>query len=1241
MLDKRLAREAWKVKGYLGSALILGGLAAVLSVLQARYLALAVSRVSLKGLLVPVLAVIMFKAAAQGAGIVLAHEGAAAIKDRVRQRLAAHLFKLGPAFVQGERSGEILNTWVDGVEALEEYFARYLPQLVLAVLIPAIILVFAFPADWTSALILLITAPLIPLFMILIGKLAEKKALVHWQEMSRMSAHFLDILQGLSTLKMFGRSESQSRVIGRVSDNFRRTTLDVLRVAFLSALVLELLATLSTALVAVALGLRLLAGGISFTTALFVLLLAPELYQPLRVLGTQFHASLSGVSAANRVFALLAEPASETEGVSAALAGARNAGELLPFACAGVREDSGFLSFEQVSYTYPGRSRPCLKGVSFSLGRGERVALTGQSGVGKSTVLRLLMGFTEPDRGVITAGGLPLRVWNKEEWRRRVAYVPQHPHLFAASIYENIRLGRRDASRADVLEAAKKAGVEEFVSLLPDGYETQIGEKGTRLSGGQAQRLAVARAFLKDAPLLLLDEPFTGLDAANEEKLYASLESLSRGRTVLVVTHGENALMWVDRVLVLEEGLIRESAKKRAAEAELRTEEGERARDAAERRRDAAERRRDAAEGRTEAAEIRTEAAEIRIEGAETLTEGAERRREEPEWEKGNDAAAEAPALRPPHPASGRTAGKADEGESGMSHILWLLRQLAPYKGRVFLALLLGTLTIAGHIGLMTTSAYLISRAAEHPPILYLMAAIVGVRFFGLLRAVSRYFERYVSHDLTFRILSTIRVAFYRALEPLAPAGLSSFASGDLFGRIGADIEALQYFFLRVLAPPVVAFIILIGSSLFLVGFNLLYGLVFALFYLAGGIGIPWLIKILGRRTQREMPQARAGLYLGLLDSVQGMAEILAFGLTAERRRDLADRSRKLGRLQGRAALLEGLAAASTGLTMNLGMWMVLIVAIQDVMAGRLAGVFLAVMPFAVSSSFEALLPMPLVFPNLEQSLGAAQRLRELIEPRPGVCTSPPAAAKGESAQRTHPRASGQTPAPLLSIRNLSFRYPCAGTWVLRGLDLDLKRGERVALTGASGAGKSTLVNILLRFWDYETGSIRLRGEEIGRDRPDEVRRQFSVVSQDAHLFNATLRENLLLANIEATEEELINAARSAKLHEFIMSLPEGYDTLIGEGGFRLSGGQRQRLAIARALLKDAPILILDEATAGLDPETENEVISDILSLFRDRTVLLITHHRSVLPHMDRVLTLEGGRFTEARGLLPAAAGML
>lgn len=597
-----------------------------------------------------------------------------------------------------------------------------------------------------------------------------------------------------------------------------------------------------------------------------------------------------------------------------------------------------------------------------------------------------------------------------------------------------------------------------------------------------------------------------------------------------------------------------------------------------------------------------------------------------------------------------------------MKRSLRLLRWLAPYKFRIFLALLLGTLTIASHVGLMVTSAYLISRAALHPPILDLMIAIVGVRFFGISRAVFRYLERYVSHDVTFRILKNIRVSFYQALEPLAPSGLMVFAGGDLFSRIGADVETLQYFFLRVFSPPVVALLILVGFGCFLAWFNPLYSLVFALFYLAGGIGIPFLIRGLSRHVQREIPAARAALYSVLLDSVQGMADLLACGEEERQNERISRLSRKLRQLQRKQALLEGIASALTSLTMNLALWTILILAILDVRHGRLDPVFLAMMPLGVLSSFEALLPLPQVFPNLEQSLGAAERLWEITEitentQNPVNTVDPVDSGTGAQhlqARETSPQSlvsqhSISIPtsdlrlptsicAPpqkmkaktILMIRNLCFRYSVDEPWVLENLDLDLQDGEKVALMGPSGAGKSTLVNILLRFWHYETGMIEIGGENLKNWDPDEGRRQVSVVAQRTYLFNATIRENLLLAKTDASEEELVEAARQAKLHEFIVSLPEGYDTYTGEGGFRLSGGQQQRLAIARAILKDAPLLILDEATSGLDSETENELMNELLTLVPGRTALFITHHPKLLTQMDRILVMNGGRIIES-----------
>lgn len=554
MLDKKLMHEAHKVKQFLAMTIGLGLGTGLLAVLQASYLARIVHGVflekqDLRGVwpwLLALLVVIFFRAVLAWWAEVFAHRTAARIKEDVRQRLLTQLFSLGPLYVRGERTGELVNVLVEGTAALEAYFARYLPQLALSALVPLLILGFIFPLDLLSGLILLFTAPLIPLFMLLIGKLAEQLSQQQWESLSRMSAHFLDVLQGLTTLKLFSRSKAQAEVIARVSDRFRETTLGVLRVAFLSALVLELLSTLSTAVVAVALGLRLVSARIPFAQAFFLLLLAPEFYLPLRLLGTQFHAGLSGVSAAKRIFQVLELPLPAT----------RDSGQAqLP---AG---DQLRLLFDEVHYAYEEGRRPALRGVTCELLPGERVALVGASGAGKSTIVNLLLRFSEPDRGAIRVNGIALQQIPPEDWRRSVALVPQHPYLFYGTIAANIGLGRPEASREELVAAARLAGAHEFISSFPQGYATPVGEGGLRLSGGQAQRIAIARAFLQDAPLLILDEATAGLDQESAGAIQAVLEGLMRGRTVLVIGHHLAAACRADRILVLAEGRVAETGR--------------------------------------------------------------------------------------------------------------------------------------------------------------------------------------------------------------------------------------------------------------------------------------------------------------------------------------------------------------------------------------------------------------------------------------------------------------------------------------------------------------------------------------------------------------------------------------------------------------------------------------------------------------------------------------------------------
>lgn len=549
-LDRRLLQLVCGVRTQFALTIGLGLLAGVLLVAQAYGLAQIISRAFLGGESLDTLwpwlgalaLIALGRALALWGGEVAANAVAGQIKDDLRGRLYAHLAALGPTYVRGERSGELANTVVQGVEELDAYFRQYLPQLFLSALVPLAMLLVVLPVDLLSAAVLFLTAPLIPFFMILIGLYATERSRAQWGALSRMSAHFLDALQGLATLKLFGRSRTEIEMIRAISDRFRDTTMSVLRVAFLSALVLELVSTLSVAIVAVEIGLRLLHAQMSFEDAFFVLVVAPEFYMPLRLLGTRFHAGMSGVAAAERLFEVLETPLPpEPVGLPATLPTRVTA-----------------LRLEDVRFSYGDGERPALNGVSFAVRPGEKVALVGPSGAGKSTLVELLLRFIEPSSGQIAVDGVPLGLIPAALWRAQIAWVPQRPHLFHATIADNIRLGRPGAPLDDVIRAALQAHADGFIQALPQGYATPVGERGARLSGGQAQRIALARAFLKDAPLLLLDEPTANLDPATESLLQDALATLIHDRTTLIVAHRLSTVASADRIIVLDGGRVAE-----------------------------------------------------------------------------------------------------------------------------------------------------------------------------------------------------------------------------------------------------------------------------------------------------------------------------------------------------------------------------------------------------------------------------------------------------------------------------------------------------------------------------------------------------------------------------------------------------------------------------------------------------------------------------------------------------------
>jgi ATP-binding cassette subfamily C protein CydD len=549
-LDAWLRRRARDVRQPVSGAIALGALGGVLLIAQAWLLARIVNAVVIGHLglaaawpfLWGLLAVFAVRAVLTFLGDIIAFEAAAGVKRRLRRELRDKIEALGAAFVARQRTGELTNLLVEGVDELGKYYAAYLPQMALAAFIPVAILVFVFPTDWVSGLIMAISAPLIPIFMVIIGKGTEHLNQRQWRRLAWMSAYFFDVIEGLTTLKLFNASRYESEIVARISDDYRRSTMAVLRVAFLSSLVLEFFATLSIALVAVFVGFRLYFGDMQFLPGFFVLLLAPEFYRPLRGMGTQYHARMEAIGASERIVALLERVPDETP------PGQRS----LP--------DGSALAirFEDVGFAYqPGR--PVLQGIDFSLARGERVALVGPSGSGKTTIARLLLGFGVPEAGRILIDGIDLSELSPEHWLAQIAWVPQAPTLFHGSIAENIRLGHPDADDTKLRRAATAANAADFIARLPHGYDTIVGDRGQGLSGGEIRRIALARAFLKDASLVILDEPTTSLDAETAALVSQSVERLAIGRAMLVIAHRLESVANADRVLVLEHGRIVEA----------------------------------------------------------------------------------------------------------------------------------------------------------------------------------------------------------------------------------------------------------------------------------------------------------------------------------------------------------------------------------------------------------------------------------------------------------------------------------------------------------------------------------------------------------------------------------------------------------------------------------------------------------------------------------------------------------
>ena len=1084
-----------------------------------------------------------------------------AVKATFRERALEHMFKLGVQ--HKERHGDVIHMLTDGLEQVDAYVARYIPQILYAIMIPLIMGIAIVDTLPIIGIILIITVPLIPFFMILIGKQADRLNKEQWERMSFLSGHFLDVLQGITTLKLFGRAKDQIKVIGRLSEEFKDSTLRVLRVAFLSALVLELVSTISTALIAVYLGLTLLDGEISFFSAFFILLLAPEFYTPFRQLGAAFHTGMAGKTSILKYEEFMNRQPSLPIGGQSQLKGKVQAIEI-----------------KDLTFTYAD-SENGVQHISLEAKRNSPIMLVGESGAGKSTIAHIIGGFLTAPKGSVTIDGLDLCDIDIEWWRQQITYVSQHPHIMKGTLRDVLSFGM-NVSDEEIIEACKEVQLLDVINRQQDGLDTVIGEGGLGLSGGERQRVALVRAFLRKGQVLILDEVTAHLDVKTEAIISSAIKRLMDNKIVIIIGHRLQTMHWASTLYVLKHGRIIQQGSyvkllavdgyfkdlvtsglgefSSTIEEQLKTEKSF------------------SLEHREEIDNL------IRVDNQDAYVLGKD-------------------TIQTPEVSTSKL---------GIQGWKLLFTVLSPAKWSLVLALIFTFLTVFMNVGLLTVSAWLLASAALQPGLTYLSLAIVGVRFFGVSRAVCRYFERYTSHRMAFQGLYGLRIWFYAHLEPLAPAILKRFGAGDMLGRIMGDIEVLQFFYLRTLIPPAaaIALTILVAYGVSTIDNSLVAPIVLAALVL--GLVLPLGVYAHNKQSLTAIgPQQ--GEYKSLLsDTMDSLEDVISYGneqLVYDRIQHM------MSTIDANKGIIE--RGMNLGNTLFLGgvQITVVIVAIlaANALTGAWASVMVAVAAIGTQAWFEALQPMIAVVHHGAESKVATSRLTALADEPISVVE--PNAPKPFNANRE------------ITFSDVSFGYD-PHRRIYEHLRLDIKQGQSIAIVGASGSGKTTLFNMLERLYDY-SGSIYVGDVELKDISIDTWRNALGTITQDTYIFHASFEDNIRLARPDASETDLEYAIDRASLRSVVERLPEGIHTIVGSGGHGLSGGERQRVALARLFLRKPQVVLLDEPLEGLDQVTRKALHRDLMEYVQDKTCLYITHQLEGLEQMDRILFMDKGQIVE------------
>ena len=1018
-----------------------------------------------------------------------AGEAAARVSIGLRERVLTGLLRTdAPAASVG--SAATLAT--RGVDAAEPYLTRYLPAALLSFIVPPLVLIAIATQDLLTAGIVVATLPLVPIFGWLVGTATRDRAEAQWRAMSSLAGHFVDVMRGLPTLVAFGRAEAQSGSIAEASARYRRRTMETLKIAFASSAVLELVATLSVALVAVVVGTRLAVGDLGLGTGLVVLLLAPEAYAPIRRAGAEFHAAAEGRSAFARVAAYA--DLAEGEGIGVA---------------------DGDLAVHEISVRYAGQARPAVEACSARIPRTGLTVVIGPSGAGKSSLLGAIAGLIPYESGSLTVGGTPV---GGSEWRDQVAWVPQMPGFSAGSVAENLRMSAPDATDGELWEALEAVGLGPRLRASPVGLRTLVGEDARSFSAGERARLAFARALLARRPWVLLDEPTARLDPRTRRRIVDLIAGLGRTASVIVATHDPDLIARADHVIELRSAVV----------------------------------------------------------GTEPVESS--------------------------HPAFPSDASTRPEQT----------------RGRVAGSIALEGLASASGVALTATAGWLIVKAAQEPPVLTMLVAIVGVRAFGLGRPVLRYAGRILGHDAALRTLARRRVEVYDALVPLTPGALGR-DRGDVLATAVDDVESVVDRQLRVRSPLLTALLVSVLAVLVALLLAPIAAAVIGLTCLVAG-SVAYLGGWWGaRQSAAHEVGTRAALSSCVVEAATLAPELVMWQAT----QGVLDRGMSLARTTAagarRSAVAIAVARAGCATACAAGLIAVGLLGSARMRAGVIGGPELALLTLIPLALGDVLAPLAEAGGLSRRVEAADRRLEELVGRRPVV---------SEPAHPVPPSASVR-----IDLDQVSAGWD--ESVVIEDRSLILGEGEHLAVVGPSGCGKSTLASLLVRFIDPRSGVVRLGDRALPSLSLADVRARVGIVDDSPYVFATSVAENLRLARREASDREIVDVLEAVGLGPWLSGLPHGLSSMVGEGNAVLSGGERSRLAVARALLAGRPVLVLDEPTAHLDAATADLTVEALLAATRGRSLVWITHGRAGLDRMDMVLDLTPA--VERRDQGPAA----